>query len=74
MNKEIKHALEVCKRVMQHACEVGDSDWSVYSGFREARQAIEAAEQKRAADSAKAARLARQKKAKSKKVAPAKSG
>ena len=35
---------------------------------------LEAAEQKRAADSAKAARLARQKKAKSKKVAPAKSG
>lgn len=33
-----------------------------------------AAQQKRAADSAKAARLARQKKAKSKKVAPAKSG
>ncbi len=35
---------------------------------------LEAAEQKRAADSANAARLARQKKAKSKKVAPAKSG
>ena len=35
---------------------------------------LKAAEQQRAADSAKAARLARQSKAKSKKVAPAKSG
>lgn len=42
--------------------------------LRERVRELEAAEQKRAADSAKAARLARQKKAKSKKVSPAKSG
>ena len=45
MNKKTKHALEVCKRVMDHACEIGDSEWSVYAGFCEARVAIEAAEQ-----------------------------
>ena len=45
MNEKIKHALELCERVMNHACEVGDSEWSVYSGFREAREAIKAAQQ-----------------------------
>jgi DnaJ-class molecular chaperone len=50
MNEKIKHALEVCERVMNHACEVGDSEWSVYSGFREAREAIKAAQQSVQAD------------------------
>ena len=49
---KVEYALTLCKRVMEQACEIGDSDWNVYVGFKEALKAIEAAQQSFQADSA----------------------
>lgn len=45
-NKELVETLKVCENKIEYACEVGDTEWSVYSGFKEARSAIRAAIEK----------------------------